>query len=90
MYQHLTPKKRKGEDAHGHDAHGDDAHGHDAHGHGGHDDDDEEEEVHDHPRHKAGISFIIAMVLFIASNFALGIFAQPIAEVIKSGISLLG
>lgn len=85
-----TPKKRKGEDAHGHDAHGDDAHGHDAHGHGGHDDDDEEEEAHDHPRHKAGISFIIAMVLFIASNFALGIFAQPIAEVIKSGISLLG
>lgn len=78
-----TPKKRKGEDAHGHDAHGD---VHDAHGEADH-----EEEVHDeHPRYKAGISFIVAQVLFIACNFALGIFAQPIAEVIKSGIALLG
>ncbi len=87
-----TPKKRKGEDAgHGHDEHAD-AHGHDAHGHGAEDDDDEEALLHEehHEKPRTAVSFVVSMVLFIASNFALGIFYQPLAEVIQAGISLLG
>ena len=93
-----TPKKRKGEDAHGHDAHGAhdehaDAHGHDAHGHGAEDDDDDEEELlhgEHHEKPRTSVSFVVSMVLLIASNFALGIFYQPITDVIKAGIALLG
>ena len=90
-----TPKKRKGEDAHGHDAHDEhaDAHGHDAHGHGAEDDDDDEEELlhgEHHEKPRTAVSFVVSMVLLIASNFALGIFYQPITDVIKAGIALLG
>ena len=82
-----TPKKSKHEDAHGHDAHG-----HDAHGHGAEEADDDEEELLEehHEKQPLGISFIVSMVLFIASNFALGLAYQPLSEVIRSGISLLG
>lgn len=80
-----TPRKSE-EAAHG------DAHGHDSHGHGAEEAEDEDELVHDehHEKPKMGISFIISMVLFIASNFALGICYQPIANVIEAGIRLLG
>lgn len=81
-----TPKKSKA------DAHGD-AHGHDAHGHGAEEMVETEEallqeEHHEKPR--IAVSFVVSMVLFIASNFALGIFYQPISNVIQAGISLLG
>lgn len=90
-----TPKKSQ-EASHGHD-HGDahgahDAHGGDAHGHAEElanveDHEDEHEEVHEKPR--ITVSFVVSMVIFLASNFALGIFYQPLMNIIEQGISVL-
>ena len=86
-----TPKKSQ-ETSHG-DAHGDahDAHG-DAHGHADElaaveEHEDEHEETHEKPR--ITVSFVVSMVVFIASNFALGIFYEPIINLIQQGISVL-
>ena len=48
---------------------------------------DEHEETHEKPR--ITVSFVVSMVVFIASNFALGIFYEPIINLIQQGISVL-
>lgn len=83
-----TPKKSQ-EPSHG-DAHGhahDDAHGHADELVAAHEPEDELEEIHEKPR--ITVSFVVSMVVFLASNFALGIFYQPIISIIEQGIRVL-
>ncbi|GAB6159547.1 complex I subunit 5 family protein [Howardella ureilytica] len=48
-----------------------------------------EEHAHHDEKHRNSAGFVIAMVLFIASNFGFGIFYEPIVRIIQMGIKLL-
>lgn len=50
---------------------------------------EEEEHAHHNENYKNSAGFVIAMVIFIASNFGFGIFYEPIVRIIRMGIELL-